>query len=168
MNNSPKCNASKLSSMCLTLSPLVSLMYRAKCINPRVNNSPKWTTQPTSQFHLWHFRTPSLTSLYPVLSKNIALHRVYWHFIIYCFCTHTVFYTVFYTTPLNLTCISFSSHYNDFPRTKGFRKPTITLQNMHTTSVDGDRIFTKNNTLPISERVEGETVTRGWGFTRGG
>ena len=28
---------------------------------------------------------------------------------------------------LNLTCISFSSHYNDFPRTKGFRKPTITL-----------------------------------------
>ena len=39
---------------------------------------------------------------------------------------------------------------------------------MHTTSVDGDRIFTKNNTLPISERVEGETVTRGWGFTRGG
>ena len=26
---------------CLTLSPLVSLMYRAKCINPRVNNSPK-------------------------------------------------------------------------------------------------------------------------------
>ena len=39
---------------------------------------------------------------------------------------------------------------------------------MHTTSVDGDRIFTKNNTLPISERVEGESVTRGWGFTRGG
>ena len=34
---------------------------------------------------------------------------------------------------------------------------------MHTTSVDGDRIYTKNNTLPISEKVEGETVTKGWG-----
>ena len=30
-----------IQKMCLTLSPLVSLMYRAKCINPRVNNSPK-------------------------------------------------------------------------------------------------------------------------------
>ena len=29
---------------CLTLSPLVSLMYRAKCVNPRVNNSPKFQT----------------------------------------------------------------------------------------------------------------------------
>ena len=27
--------------MCLALSPLVSLMYQAKCINLRVNNSPK-------------------------------------------------------------------------------------------------------------------------------
>ena len=26
------------------------------------------------------------TSLYPVFSKNIALHRVYWHFIIHCIC----------------------------------------------------------------------------------
>ena len=26
--------------MCLTLSPLVSLMYQTKCIHPRVNNSP--------------------------------------------------------------------------------------------------------------------------------
>ena len=31
-----------IQKMCLTLSPLVSLMYRAKCINPRVNNSPKF------------------------------------------------------------------------------------------------------------------------------
>ena len=35
-------------------------------------------------------------------------------------------------------------------------------------SVDCDRIYTKNNTLPISEKVEGETVTKGWGITRGG
>ena len=28
--------------MCLTLSPMVSLMYKAKCIHPRVNNSPIW------------------------------------------------------------------------------------------------------------------------------
>ena len=38
----PEWTTPQLSSMCLTLSPLVSLMYRAKCINPRVNNSPKF------------------------------------------------------------------------------------------------------------------------------
>ena len=37
----PEWTTPQLSSICLTLSPLVSLMYRAKCINPRVNNSPK-------------------------------------------------------------------------------------------------------------------------------
>ena len=34
-------------------------------------------------------------------------------------------------------------------------------------SVDCDRIYTKNNTLPISEKVEGETVT-GVGGNKGG
>ena len=37
----PEWTTPQLSSMCLTLSPMVSLMYRAKCIHPRVNNSPK-------------------------------------------------------------------------------------------------------------------------------
>ena len=31
---------------------------------------------------------------------------------------------------LNLTFISLNSHHYDFQRTKGFRKPTITLQNI--------------------------------------
>ena len=35
-------------------------------------------------------------------------------------------------------------------------------------SVDCDRIYTKNNTLPTNERVEVETVTRGRGATRRG
>ena len=38
----PEWTTPQLSSMCLTLSPLVSLMYQAKCIHPRVNNSPKF------------------------------------------------------------------------------------------------------------------------------
>ena len=38
----PEWTTPQLSSICLTLSPLVSLMYRAKCINPRVNNYPKF------------------------------------------------------------------------------------------------------------------------------
>ena len=36
----PEWTTPQLSSMCLTLSPLVSLMYQTKCIHPRVNNSP--------------------------------------------------------------------------------------------------------------------------------
>ena len=32
----------KMVKMVKTLSPLVSLMYQAKCIHPRVNNSPIW------------------------------------------------------------------------------------------------------------------------------
>ena len=55
---------------------------------------PEWTTLQNEQPNQPHnftydtsgVRTPSLISLYPVLSKNIALHRVYWHFIIYCIC----------------------------------------------------------------------------------
>ena len=38
----PEWTTPQLSSMCLTLSPMVSLMYKAKCIHPRVNNSPKF------------------------------------------------------------------------------------------------------------------------------
>ena len=38
----PEWTTPQLCSMCLTLSPMVSLMYRAKCIHPRVNNSPKF------------------------------------------------------------------------------------------------------------------------------
>ena len=161
--------------MCLALSPLVSLIYRAKCINLRVNNSPKcfqpnldtcaspypprsvsciersvsipeWTTPqsvwhpnlktcawPSAPFgigtfrhlstpfrtfrhrhfsapfgtfrihirirfrvfafvyvHVRHLGTSFRTSLYPVLSKNIALHKVYWRFIIHCICVYHV------------------------------------------------------------------------------
>ena len=46
---------------------------------------------------------------------------------------------------LNLTWISFNNHHYDFPRTKGLRKPTITLRVAHTiTSVGDQRIYTKN------------------------
>ena len=38
----PEWTTPQLISMCLTLSPMVSLMYRAKCIHPRMNNSPKF------------------------------------------------------------------------------------------------------------------------------
>ena len=36
----PEWTTPQLCSMCLTLSPMVSLMYKAKCIHHRVNNSP--------------------------------------------------------------------------------------------------------------------------------
>ena len=121
--------------MCFTLSPLVSLMYWAKCINPRVNNSPRCVAPklknlcfgtfrhqhlsapfctfrhrhflaPFGTFrvricmrihvfafvyvHVRHLGTSFRTSLYPVLSKNIALHKVYWRFIIHCICVYHV------------------------------------------------------------------------------
>ena len=65
---------------------MVSLMYRAKCINPTLKNS---LVAPFCTFrvhirvfafvyvHVRHLGTSFRTSLYPVLSKNIALHKVY-------------------------------------------------------------------------------------------
>ena len=49
-----------IQKMCLTLSPLVSLMYRAKCFNPRVSKSPKCIA-------------PKLTNMCLTLSPLVSL-----------------------------------------------------------------------------------------------
>ena len=83
----PEWTTPQLSSMCLTLSPMVSLMYQAKCIHPRLNNSPKFMVVCYLTIHFssftFYFEYLHLFLYFPTDFSRFPFYFEYLHLFLY-------------------------------------------------------------------------------------